>query len=693
MQVREQARASQEDVKQLVQLRALPRELLLQQTLLLEKGTIECFHCAGKGSKSPAARPIGHAEKVKDVFERMDADGNGLISRDELAEALEVMGRDSKLGRKHIDVLMANFDKDDDGQIDFHEFVSWLFMPGYAHSKFRDDLGRSMLPRVVWLYREGRGSWNAFDRKMAATLNAAHAEGVGAAVRVKAPSFEYIVDLTRMVQVNQATGREREIMRLSDGSSDTVVDWFVPGAKWFCCCGKERIPYEPSISAALEAAWQARACGSLDTPMLPLSVKGHVYEFDVEKMTQRNPKSGKSRRLCREVGARDPRRGEDLEEPILLRVPTGVKLDPGTCWVCRGSGHTSKFLEPLDGAEEFDDLAPDEGELPDCLVCYADVATYGVSTKCSHFFCDDCIRGSLEAIMDSGQFPAFCPMCRAESGGPEPENGRIDEAALTFLQQRGVITKAFQFRFEKQQNKALEVETLESFECPGKCGEFLVATGPYCDEHKIGEHFTDPASGTVGIRLGECPSCSCFVCIKCQVRVPQEEGKAAPMHRCEGDAPVAAEPDAASLALMAAIGKMCPVCGAFIEKNEGCDWMMCGTKAHGSLQEVIRNAGCGIAFLWSNLQVGDDPCGWDDLDGSKKRGRPVTALQLRGRGHPKCKREGCNRFKTVDGLGPGLPWHTGVGTQGQNNGGDYCCDKCGVDGSHQVFCHNIAWRP
>merc|ERR1712178_437457 len=152
-----------------------------------------------------------------------------------------------------------------------------------------------------------------------------------------------------------------------------------------------------------------------------------------------------------------------------------------------------------------------------------------------------------------------------------------------------------------------------------------------------------------------------------------------------------AEPDAATLEVMATIGKKCPVCGIFIEKNDGCEWMMCGTKAHGSLKESINNGGCGIAFNWNSLAIADDPCGWDDLDGTKKHGRPVTARQLfkTGRKHAKCARAGCPFFKTVDGLGPGLPFHTGVGTQGQNRGGDYCCSGCKRNGTHGVLCHQI----
>jgi len=222
---------------------------------------------------------------------------------------------------------------------------------------------------------------------------------------------------------------------------------------------------------------------------------------------------------------------------------------------------------------------------------------------------------------------------------------------------------------------ALGIPEPEFFECPAKCGDYLLAAdGSY---GKIGEYYDDAESGDVAVRLGQCPSCIAYVCIRCQGHVPADPLVArAPVHKCadhegrtDGD-----EPDAASLAMMAAIGKKCPACGSFIEKNEGCDWMMCGTKAHGTMQEVVRNGGCG----------------WHDLDNTHRRGRPVTARQIKG--HPKCKRPECNRYKTVDGLGPGLPFHVAEGTQGRNNGGDHCCDKCAEDGTHQVFCHAFRWK-
>ena len=96
--------------------------------------------------------------------------------------------------------------------------------------------------------------------------------------------------------------------------------------------------------------------------------------------------------------------------------------------------------------------------------------------------------------------------------------------------------------------------------------------------------------------------------------------------------------------------------------------MSCGTQAHGKLADCLRNGGCGIAFQWNNLQVADDPCGWTDLDGTKRRGRPVTARMVKG--HPRCKNPACNYHASTDDLK--IPQHVpGGGTQGKNGGGEY----------------------
>lgn len=48
--------------------------------------------------------------------------------------------------------------------------------------------------------------------------------------------------------------------------------------------------------------------------------------------------------------------------------------------------------------------------------------------------------------------------------------------------------------------------------------------------------------------------------------------------------------------------KPCPACGLLLEKNAGCDYMMCGDSAHGSIANAVRNGGCAFAFKWSSMK-------------------------------------------------------------------------------------------
>ena len=62
-----------------------------------------------------------------------------------------------------------------------------------------------------------------------------------------------------------------------------------------------------------------------------------------------------------------------------------------------------------------------------------------------------------------------------------------------------------------------------------------------------------------------------------------------------------AHDDAESRALIAKIGKKCPACGMFMEKNQGCSHMKCGTRASGSDAEALRNGGCAHEFDWHSM--------------------------------------------------------------------------------------------
>eukprot|EP00470_Lotharella_oceanica_P012902 CAMPEP_0170187640 /NCGR_PEP_ID=MMETSP0040_2-20121228/42216_1 /TAXON_ID=641309 /ORGANISM="Lotharella oceanica, Strain CCMP622" /LENGTH=259 /DNA_ID=CAMNT_0010434729 /DNA_START=90 /DNA_END=869 /DNA_ORIENTATION=- len=238
---------------------------------------------------------------------------------------------------------------------------------------------------------------------------------------------------------------------------------------------------------------------------------------------------------------------------------------------------------------------------------------------------------ALEAILEQGQFPAICPACRAEGEGkkrrrnvgggrgddrhhhhhPPPPKGLIEDEVLTFLQKRGVISKEFQFRFMKQQNKGKKEGKF--FACPAQCGNYLIDQKPLT-ESKIVE-------GSSGPRLierakpGMCP-CGAIVCLRCHEKLDAE---IAEFHVC-GRYHKNAKVDDATLRELERSGKKCPNCQKFIQKTGGCSTMMCGTHAHGNLEDALRNGGCGLQFNWKTLTLAPS---FYYVHGQRKTGQPT----------------------------------------------------------------------
>jgi hypothetical protein len=236
--------------------------------------------------------------------------------------------------------------------------------------------------------------------------------------------------------------------------------------------------------------------------------------------------------------------------------------------------------------------AGDDGE--ECSICFTNPREWGMSRfGCPHHYCGECIRGTLNAALDTGDFPARCPECKMANAPGEPPPGVVDEEALTFLQQKGVIDQPFAIRFAALGSQAQGDE--KTFACPAGCGRMLVVVPP--------TYNIDPKSGAFAIQLGQCP-CLAKVCTLCH---KQETG---PHHECEMDqkrvdalaAKAGAAPvDQASEQYMAKIGKKCPACGMFISKTWGCDMMMCGSSAHSSEDKALRMGGCGHEFMMATL--------------------------------------------------------------------------------------------
>ena len=116
--------------------------------------------------------------------------------------------------------------------------------------------------------------------------------------------------------------------------------------------------------------------------------------------------------------------------------------------------------------------------------------------------------------MDTGQFPATCPACRAEAAGDAEKlrTGRVTDATLTFLQRRGVFDAEFQFRFSLQ---AFRDRGEAFFRCPADdCGNWLLAAPPGDIVEIRGDQVTREK------KIGLAP-CGAAVCLVCHAEIPR----------------------------------------------------------------------------------------------------------------------------------------------------------------------------
>eukprot|EP00421_Protoceratium_reticulatum_P066697 CAMPEP_0168415888 /NCGR_PEP_ID=MMETSP0228-20121227/30463_1 /TAXON_ID=133427 /ORGANISM="Protoceratium reticulatum, Strain CCCM 535 (=CCMP 1889)" /LENGTH=470 /DNA_ID=CAMNT_0008429709 /DNA_START=102 /DNA_END=1514 /DNA_ORIENTATION=- len=71
------------------------------------------------------------ADQIKKCFRQFDIDGNGAISRVELQAVLErLCSSDKFLTKDDIDMCMSQADTNENGVIEYDEFVDWLMLPG-----------------------------------------------------------------------------------------------------------------------------------------------------------------------------------------------------------------------------------------------------------------------------------------------------------------------------------------------------------------------------------------------------------------------------------------------------------------------------------------------------------------------------------------------------------------------------------
>jgi hypothetical protein len=155
----------------------------------------------------------------------------------------------------------------------------------------------------------------------------------------------------------------------------------------------------------------------------------------------------------------------------------------------------------------------------------------------------------------------------------------------------------------RAQDRGSSEEQEQFFACPAECGRYLIDQDP---EYTMVPRGVRAEEGfDRKMRLGKC-ECGARVCVRChQLAAVEtaEDGLQSFVHECPEGLDREVSVDEASMALMAQLGKRCPNCKAFMQKNEGCNVMMCGTTAHGYLAQALQNGGCGHMFYWDSLET------------------------------------------------------------------------------------------
>ena len=208
-------------------------------------------------------------------------------------------------------------------------------------------------------------------------------------------------------------------------------------------------------------------------------------------------------------------------------IPAGASPDSRKCYLCNGTGKISEFLTSYDapskGRGRGNDDDAEEEEENECLICMSEQASYGLSPLCDHFFCVDCIPRYLETVMKEGRFPAFCPQCRedaTERGESQPRFGSIEESGLSFLHQKGCISKEFMMRFILQMRRAASEGNDNSkktfFKCPATDCKFYILEEPI-------EYMIIPfgEGNKKVVQLGQC-ACGAHVCPICKKEQPEQ---------------------------------------------------------------------------------------------------------------------------------------------------------------------------
>merc|ERR1740121_3247700 len=95
---------------------------------------------SGKGAAAAAAGGADDEQVVRKAFSKFDKNGDGTITREELAKILKSLDPEKYSDDARIEQMIEDADSDKDGVIDYMEFVDWVF---------KDEISRKLIEVVA----------------------------------------------------------------------------------------------------------------------------------------------------------------------------------------------------------------------------------------------------------------------------------------------------------------------------------------------------------------------------------------------------------------------------------------------------------------------------------------------------------------------------------------------------------------
>ena len=146
-----------------------------------------------------------------------------------------------------------------------------------------------MIKRGQWMYQDDSGQFMPFDSTSNATLEKKYSDSAANAV-ISIGSFVYKIDLSKMTQLNQKTGKRRKLQRISMPPSEKPTYNPNTFSKWAYYGHDCKFHYyDDESNSIIDEAWKTQENEAV------VAVSGRTYKVDLKSWRQTNMSTLKQR--------------------------------------------------------------------------------------------------------------------------------------------------------------------------------------------------------------------------------------------------------------------------------------------------------------------------------------------------------------------------------------------------------------